>query len=304
MAGSRSSTVDASKPTPRRRAVARQVAPPRRRHGIYKAAAGGGLVVAVIAALVLAGLFGGSGSSKPALAEGAYHLSANTVSKVEGVPVGAMARNAGTASASAVTAPRELPPNAPRLSSDGHPEIMYIGAQFCLLCVGERWALVMALSKFGTFHNLTGTTSAASGGHSSPPTFSFYGATYTSKYLSFATDEEKPTVIKTSAGHYESVQTLTKEEHDIITDWDVPPYATQSGSIPFVYMAGKFVLTNVQYDSTAIWKMNFQTAAAVMTSGKTTVSRQVEAAAGYLAADFCALTHDQPASVCSPLTRG
>ena len=176
---------------------------------------------------------------------------------------------------------------------------MYIGAQFCGSCAGERWALVMALSKFGTFKNLSGTTSSASDIHPGGPTFSFYGATYTSRYLSFVTDEESPTAINRSTSSYESVQTLTEQEHNIITAWDVAPYTTQSGSIPFVDIGGEFLLTGVQYDANAIAQMSFRTAAGVMTSGKSAVSKHVEAAAGYLLGDFCALTQEQPAPVCS-----
>ena len=45
--------------------------------------------------------------------------------------------------------------------------------------------------------------------------------------------------------------------------------------------------------------MSFQAAASIMSSGTDPVSRHAEAAAGYLVADFCALTRDQPTSVCS-----
>ena len=60
-----------------------------------------------------------------------------------------------------------------------------MGAEYCPYCAAERWALVMALSKFGTFTDLQGTTSSATDTNPSTPTFSFYGSTYTSKYLSF-----------------------------------------------------------------------------------------------------------------------
>jgi hypothetical protein len=32
--------------------------------------------------------------------------------------------------------------------------MLYIGAEYCPYCAAERWPLVMALSKFGTFSNL------------------------------------------------------------------------------------------------------------------------------------------------------
>jgi hypothetical protein len=45
--------------------------------------------------------------------------------------------------------------------------------------------------------------------------------------------------------------------------------------------------------------MSWTTAATYMTSGKNATSKAMQAAAGYLVGDICALTHGQPASVCS-----
>ena len=156
----------------------------------------------------------------------------------------------------------------------------------------------MALSKFGTFKTLSGTTSSDAAVHPGGPTFSFYGATYTSRYLSFVTDEENPSAVHQSASSFGSVQTLTEQEHNIITSWDVAPYTAQSGSIPFVDIGGEFVLTGVQYEAGAISQMSFRTATGVMTSGKSAVSHHVDAAAGYLLGDICAVTRQQPSYVC------
>jgi hypothetical protein len=83
--------------------------------------------------------------------------------------------------------------------------------------------------------------------------------------------------------------------------WDRAPYTTITLSLPFAYIGGKFLLTTAQYDASAISQMSFQAAASIMSSGTDPVSRHAEAAAGYLVADFCALTRDQPTSVCSQL---
>ena len=45
--------------------------------------------------------------------------------------------------------------------------------------------------------------------------------------------------------------------------------------------------------------MSFHTAVRVMTSGQSAISNHVQAAAGYLLGDFCALTQEQPRPVCS-----
>lgn len=81
--------------------------------------------------------------------------------------------------------------------------------------------------------------------------------------------------------------------------WVRAPYTTVKASLPFAYLGGRFILTTAQYDAGAISRMGFRAAASLMSSGTSAVSGHAEAAAGYLIADLCALTRDQPARVCS-----
>jgi hypothetical protein len=280
---------------------------PRRRRGIYAAA--GALAVVVIAAVALASGLGGRGSAEPAPAAGApyrppsatgtYQLPAGAVSLVDGVPVSALIANArAQLGRGQVTPPEKLPPAASPLSSGGRPAIMFICAEYWSKCAAERWALVMALSKFGTFTTLKGTTSSAAGLSPRTPTFSFYGATYSSKYLTLVADELE-TNVDEGAGEYPLLQPPTTQEMTLMNAWDRAPYTTIKTSLPFAYIGGKFILTTAQYDASAISQMSFQGAASIMSSGTSAVSRHAEAAAGYLVAVFCALTHGQPTSVCS-----
>ena len=113
----------------------------------YMTRAAGGLVAGVIIAFLLVSIFGGNGgngSHEEPAAEGTYRLPAAVLSKLDNVPVSALVGNAVAANVNQVTPPTTLPPNAPRISSNGRPEIIYIGAQFCASCAGERWALVIA----------------------------------------------------------------------------------------------------------------------------------------------------------------
>lgn len=281
--------------------------PPGRRRGLYAAA--GGLAAVVIAAVALASNLGGKPGPGPAPAEGApwrppsvtgtYRLPAGTVSLVEGVPVSALITSAqAQLGRGQVTAPEKLPAAAPSLSSGGRPEIMFICAEYWSKCASERWALVMALSKFGTFTTLKGTTSSATAASPKTPTFSFYGAAYSSKYLTLVTDELE-TNTDVGGGEYPLLQPPTTQEMTMMNAWDRAPYTTIKTSLPFAYIGGKFLLTTAQYDASAISQMSFQAAASIMSSGTSAVSRHAEAAAGYLVADFCALTRDQPARVCS-----
>jgi hypothetical protein len=47
------------------------------------------------------------------------------------------------------------------LTDGGKPLIVYIGAEYCPYCAAERWAMVVALSRFGTFSNLGQTHSSS-----------------------------------------------------------------------------------------------------------------------------------------------
>jgi hypothetical protein len=304
MPGTKSSSRDAGTIAPRPGAAAS-----RRRRNAYAKAAGGGLIAVAIVAFLLASLLGAKGSANPAPADGArpqpakgtYLLPAKAVSRVEAVSVSALAGNAmAQLGRGEVSAPEKLPPGAPRLSSGGHPEIMFICAEYWPPCAAERWAFVMALAKFGTFSNLQGTTSSTREADPGTPTFSFYRAGYSSQYLALATDELE-TSKYVGDGEYPLLQFPTRQEMTMISAWDVAPYTATTGSIPFAYIGGKFIFTSAQYNAAAIARTSFATAAGIMTSGTSAVSKQVEAAAGYLVGDLCALTHDQPAPVCSQL---
>ncbi len=277
-------------------------------------AAAAGLAAVVIAAVALASSLGGRGSAEPAPAAGApyrppsatgtYQLPAAAVALVAGVPVSALIANArAQLGRGQVTPPEKLPPTAPPLSSGGRPAIMFICAEYWSKCAAERWALVMALSKFGTFTTLKGTTSSAAGPSRRTPTFSFYGAAYSSKYLTLVTDELE-TNVDVGAGEYPLLQPPTTQEMTMMNAWDRAPYTTIKTSLPFAYIGGRFLLTTAQYDASAISQMSFQAAADIMSSGTSAVSRHAEAAAGYLVAVFCALTHGQPAPVCSQVPSG
>ena len=75
------------------------------------------------------------------------------------------------------------------LKADGKPLVFYMGAEYCPYCAAERWSMIIALSRFGTFSNLGQTFSSSTDVDPNTPTFSFHGATYTSKYLTFQAKE-------------------------------------------------------------------------------------------------------------------
>ncbi len=283
------------RPVPR--ASARQSLQQRRQRNIYTAIGVIGVVVVVVAVIITVSLAGG-GTKNPTAAKpssGAFSVPANLVAQVESVPVDKLVSAAKPLPVTAAP-PQALPAKNPVYMQDGKPAVVYVGAEYCPYCAAERWPLIVALSKFGTFSGLAGTTSSATDTNPSSPTFSFYGSTYTSKYLSFSADEEE-----TTSGT--ALQAPTAAEQALVTKWDTTPYipAADQGQnpIPFIYVGGKYLLTGNQYDAGPISGLKWTTAASYMTSGTNPTSKAMEAAAGYLVGDLCVLTHNQPVAVCS-----
>ncbi len=291
------------------RLSARQIEEHRHRRNINAALGAAGVVVVVVIVIIAISLTGTTKKPKPAAGSvsGQYDIPASTVAKVEGVPVKALVAAAAAVPRSAWSAakagdavpPQALPVGNKALMDGTKPQILYIAAEYCPFCAAQRWALVMALSKFGTFSGLRGTSSSPTDVYASTPTFSFYNSTFTSKYLSFV-------AVETENNAGAKLQDLTKAQTSLLNKWDVPPYvgsAQQSGSIPFLYMSGKYLMIGSQYDAGALSGMQFARAADYLTSGSNVTSKGADAAAGYLVGDICALTHGRPTSVCSQLPK-
>ncbi len=285
-------------PAPRR-ASARQSIVRARQRRLYLA--GGLVTVIVVAAAVLVAvsfISNGKASSPTRSAVGQFVLPPGVQSAVEAVPTAklvaaALSKNNYAAPLQALPAKNEI------LTSAGKPEIVYIGADSCPFCAGERWALVMALSKFGTFSKLMGTTSSAVDTNPSTPTFSFYGSNYSSQHISFVPVETTTNRYDPSIGSYQPLQQPSAFERSLYSKWDRPPYTSQAGGIPFVYLAGRYLLTGGQYDASKIAGWQMLRAADYITAGNNPTSLGAEAAAGHLIGEICSLTHDQPARVCS-----
>ena len=74
---------------------------------------------------------------------------------------------------------------APPLMYNGKPEILYVGAEFCPYCAASRWAMILALMRFGNFTGIKYSASSSTDVYPNTPTFSFVNSTFTSSYLSF-----------------------------------------------------------------------------------------------------------------------
>ncbi len=195
--------------------------------------------------------------------------------------------------------PQTLPAGTPALTSNGLPEIVFVGAEYCPYCATERWPMVIALSRFGTFSNLGLTTSSATDVYPSTATFAFHGSTYTSKYLVF-TPIEETTNQPDGAGGYVKLDTPTAAQQALIDTYDAPPYvpASSKGSIPFIYFGGQFLITGSTYDPSVLQGKTQDEIASELSNPSSDISKGAVGAANSITAAICTMTNNQPSNVC------
>jgi Domain of unknown function (DUF929) len=197
-----------------------------------------------------------------------------------------------------VTPPKALPSGTPALEQDGKPEILYLGAEYCPFCATERWPVVVALGRFGSFTNLGGTESgAAPEAFPQTQTFTFHGATYTSGVISFAGVETNTN--QRGASGYTLLDTPTAEQQTLLQTYDVKPYTAQPGAIPFLMIGNRFVSIGATYDPSILQGMTRDQIAAALSDPSSAVAQGVDGAANTLTAAICKATDGKPASVCA-----
>jgi Domain of unknown function (DUF929) len=178
------------------------------------------------------------------------------------------------------------------LTSGGKPAFFYYGAEYCPYCATERWAVVTALSRFGTWSNLQQTTSSSQDTPASIPTFSFYGAKFTSPYLAF---ESVETYTNQQKGNfYAPLETPTAAQQALVTKYD-----GSNGSIPFLDFGNKFTSSGATYDYSVLQGKAPDEIAAAIRDSSTATSKGVLGAANSITAAVCEMTNGQPGSVCN-----
>jgi hypothetical protein len=185
------------------------------------------------------------------------------------------------------------------LTENGKPEVLFIGAEYCPYCAAQRWAMVNAFSRFGTFTGLTTTHSSSSDVDANTPTFTFYGSTYTSKYISFTSVELEKNIRQgnssSSSAPYETLQTATAAQQATQTAYD------PQGYIPFIDFGNKYVqVGNISpLTPTMLDGKSWAQIAAAMNDPSSTIAKAEDGNANYETAAICELTNNQPATACT-----
>ncbi|HEY4383548.1 MAG TPA: DUF929 family protein, partial [Ktedonobacteraceae bacterium] len=176
---------------------------------------------------------------------------------------------------------------------NGKPVFLYVGADYCPYCAAQRWAVITALGRFGTFGPISPLTSS----ESNIPTFTFHKVTYTSNYIDFS-------AVETTDNQGNTLDTPTAAQTALMNTYDAPPYtsAQSKGTIPFILIGNKQVANGAFYDPQVLSGLSYDQINSKITDSTSDVARGMLGAANDLTAAICQATNNQPGNVCNDST--
>jgi hypothetical protein len=188
------------------------------------------------------------------------------------------------------------------LTSNGKPEVFFDGAEYCPYCAANRWGMVVALSRFGTFSGLKTIHSSSIDTPANVPTFTFYGSTYTSQYISFSSVEETTNIPNSAKTGYTPLQTPTAAQQALLKKYDYPPYVASqnAGAIPFVDFGNQYIQSgDLPMLTPQVLQGDWTKIATDLKTPTTANAKAIDGAANFMTAAICKLTNNQPATACT-----
>jgi uncharacterized protein DUF929 len=199
----------------------------------------------------------------------------------------------GAGPAGAITPPKAITTATSKLTLNGKPEVLYMGAEYCPYCGAERWSMIVALDKFGSFTGIQYMESSATDVYASTPTFTFVNANYTSQYIAFVTVEQE-------SRDESPLQTATTQETSLLTTFD------SAGSIPFVDFGNSYLITGASYNPGVLRvsenenspAYNWTQIASQLNNASSVFAQNVDGVANHFITAICKIDGGMPTSVC------
>lgn len=243
------------------------------------------VAVSALGAIGLVGSLTGEPEARPAAKLAGYFQAGVSVPDATLEAVGLPA---------SVSVPAKVTPVAVTASSDG--ALVYVGAGFCPYCALERWALLVALSKFGTFNALSNSVlSSSTDIYPDLASWSFVGAQYSSTYLRFEPTELYSSVPKANGG-YQQLQKLNAAQKAAFDQFD------PGGQLPFVDIANHYVSLGASASPSVLEGLSLEQVGARLGDPSSPVAQAIDGTANYLIAAICQVSPGARPAVCSSPT--
>jgi len=172
------------------------------------------------------------------------------------------------------------------------PVVFFYGAEFAPYAAAERWPVVVALSRFGTFTQLGLVQSSTSVAFPGIQSFTFWHVSYSSSWLNLLAVERYGSQDPTGGGY------ATLEKPDQREAASVAAYDTSATTFPLLDVANHYVLVGSSFAPSVLQGLTQAQIAGALAVPTNPVTEAVLAAANEITAAICSVTGQRPATVC------
>jgi thiol-disulfide isomerase/thioredoxin len=160
----------------------------------------------------------------------------------------------------------------------GKSLVYFMGAGFCPFCAAERWAIVKALERFGTWDGLVQDKSA---GHDEKylnvPTFNLARAKYESDVVEFIGRE-------TADRNFEPLQELDDKDYEILDMYN------PDQMIPFLLIDGQYMQVGAGFTPELIQNMTHDNVMAELSNVHSVIGKAINGEIDNITALICKAT--------------
>ncbi len=173
------------------------------------------------------------------------------------------------------------------------PEVLYLGTEFCSFCAAERWPLIVALSRFGSFDTLFDMQSSPVDYAPGTPTFTFFGTSYESTYVVFRPFEVQSDVLGPRG--YDELMRVSGAVRAVLARLD------PTSTYPFVDVANRVVVRQAGLSPETLAGLTRDGIAARLADPTSAVTQAILVAANELTASICDVDGERPGAVCASI---
>ena len=101
-------------------------------------------------------------------------------------------------------------------------------------------------------------------------------------------------------GTYAPLDTLSSPDQALFDKYDAPPYTDSAGSIPFIDIGGRYVISGASYSPQVLQGKTQTQIAAALADPNSAIAKAVDGTANLINAAICQITNGQPGAVCQP----
>jgi hypothetical protein len=177
-------------------------------------------------------------------------------------------------------------------SAGARPVVFFYGAEFAPYAAAERWPLIVALSRFGTFSQLGLMQSSSSVAFADTPTFTFWHAKYSSAWIDLQADERYGSLDPTGAG-YLALQAPTARQSASVAVYD-----TSAKTFPLLDIANHYVEVGSSFSPTVLDNLSQSQITNDLAYSANPVTQAIVGSANEITAAICTVTGERPATVC------